>query len=236
MSKKKKKLSRKAPVYFYIFAAIAVLMSFSFILLHSENKSQPCANKYSCISDLRGDYRVDEQRGEFNGQKIDVPKARPAVDYRKVLGESTGEKHIYVDLTHQRLFAWQGNSIIYDFPISSGKWGKTPTGNFKIWIKLKYTRMRGGNKALGTYYDLPNVPYTMFFYNDDVAKATGYSIHGAYWHDNFGQPMSHGCVNLRPEDAEVLYYWADPVPTAATTKVTENMGSTPITIYGKYNG
>ena len=73
----------------------------------------------------------------------------------------------------------------------------TPTvaGQFRIQTKLVSTRMRGPG------YDLPNVPYTMYFYR-------GYAIHGTYWHNNFGHPMSHGCVNLRTADAAWLFDWA----------------------------
>ena len=62
--------------------------------------------------------------------------------------------------------------------------------------------MTGGSKALGTYYNLPNVPYVMYYYQ-------GYGIHGAYWHNNFGHPMSHGCVNMKPEEAGIVFNWAD---------------------------
>jgi lipoprotein-anchoring transpeptidase ErfK/SrfK len=81
--------------------------------------------------------------------------------------------------------------------------------------------MSGGSKELGTYYYLPNVPYIMFFYNDQYAKKLGFSIHGAYWHNNFGKPMSHGCINMKPAEAAVIYNWAEV--------------NLPITIYGKYS-
>lgn len=147
---------------------------------------------------------------------------------KNVLGQSSlGEKHIYIDLTNQRLFADEGNSLIYTFAISSGKWYPTPTGEFKIWIKLRYVRMEGGSSALNTYYNLPNVPYTMFFYNDKYPKYLGYGIHGAYWHNNFGHPMSHGCVNLSPDDAQKLYEWADPQTAGSPIE------GTPVTIIGE---
>jgi len=95
----------------------------------------------------------------------------------------------------------EGDTTVGSFLISSGKWSPTPTGEWPIWIKLRYTRMKGGSKALGTYYNLPNVPYTMY-YNQ------GYGIHGAYWHNNFGQPMSHGCINMKPEEAGIVFNWA----------------------------
>ena len=64
--------------------------------------------------------------------------------------------------------------------------------------------MSGGSKELGTYYYLPNVPNNMFFYK-------GYAIHGAYWHNNFGHPMSHGCVNEPLANAAQIFEWAEPV-------------------------
>ena len=68
--------------------------------------------------------------------------------------------------------------------------------------------MSGGSGS--DYYNLPNVPYVMFFANDEVAKSRGYSFHGAYWHNNFGHPMSHGCINMRTEEAKWLFLWATP--------------------------
>lgn len=121
-------------------------------------------------------------------------------------------KRIGVDLSSQRLYAYDDNTLIYNFTISSGKpWWPTPTGNFKPWTKITSHTMRGGSTRDGTYYNLPNVPYSMYFYQ-------GYAIHGAYWHNNFGRPMSHGCVNLRPSDAALLYNWTGM--------------DTPISIYG----
>lgn len=118
-----------------------------------------------------------------------------------------GQKHIEVDLTNQRLFAYEGNRQVYSFLISSGKWFPTPTGTFFPWVKELSTRMVGGNKALGTFYDLPNVPYVVFFGNNQIPGSAGYSIHGTYWHNNFGHPMSHGCINMRIADAKIIYDW-----------------------------
>lgn len=169
------------------------------------------------------------------GKKVTSPSTIAKLpSTNAVLGESTGgEKHIYVDLSTQKLYAKEGDETVYEFPVSTGLWGRTPTGDFKIWIKLKYTRMSGGNPSLGTYYDLPNVPYTMFYANSEVPKSMGYSIHGAYWHNNFGHPMSHGCINMRPEDAQTLFYWAEPpIGDVSTLYVSEDDKSTPVTVYG----
>lgn len=148
------------------------------------------------------------------------------IDPANVLGDSielpNGDtpKRIEVNLETQHLFAYEADQLVYDFIISSGKWGRTPNGTFTIWAKVRSQTMKGGSPELGTYYNLPNVPYVMFFYNKDYPKQLGFSTHGTYWHSNFGYPMSHGCINLRTSEAKLLYDWA-------------SVG-TPVTIYGKY--
>ena len=103
---------------------------------------------------------------------------------------------IDVDISSQRLTAYQGNAAVFSTLVSTGL-PRTPTviGRFRVYTKLRSTRMRGPG------YDLPGVPYTMYFYK-------GYGIHGTYWHNNFGRPMSHGCVNMRTQDAAWLFSWA----------------------------
>jgi len=170
------------------------------------------------------------------GKSFDSTKyiAQEPTREKQVLGQTTGaDKHIFVDLTAQRLYAYEGSKLVYSFLVSTGKWAPTPTGDFRIWIKLRYTRMEGGNPAIGTYYNLPNVPYTMYFYNSEHPKTAGYSLHGAYWHNNFGHPMSHGCVNIGIENAGMLYYWANPPTTGNTTYATSEIPGTLITIYGQ---
>lgn len=117
---------------------------------------------------------------------------------------SSGERWIDVNLSAQTLTAYQGNTPVFSALISGGLAG-TPTvvGRFKIYTKLTSTRMTGPG------YDLPNVPYTMYFYR-------GYAIHGTYWHNNFGTPMSHGCVNMRTQDAAWVFNWAS-IGTAVVT-------------------
>lgn len=143
-------------------------------------------------------------------------------------------KRIEVDLTHQTIYAYADNVKVYEFPVSTGWWSFTPVGEFKIWSKQKYVLMSGGSTALGTYYYLPGVPYTMFFYNDEIPQTRGYGLHGTYWHDNFGHPMSHGCVNLKTEDAEKLFYWVDPPVTQDMwgANATDDNPGTTLLIYG----
>ena len=161
-------------------------------------------------------YEKDARFGIYDNEYVKIPNSielaynrRPTV-FDNVLSAEDSQKRIEVDLTNQRLYAYEGNQKVYDFLISSGLYNSTPTGTFKIWIKIKSQKMSGGSVEQGTYYYLPNVPYILFFYNDQVAKYIGYGIHGAYWHNNFGHPMSHGCINVHPDDVEKLYYWAQP--------------------------
>lgn len=145
--------------------------------------------------------KENSQTGTFLGKEVAVADA--SLLDADVLGSNTVDdnKWIEVDLSEQKLYLKEGDKTTSTFLVSTGKWAPTPTGEWRIWSKLRYTRMSGGSKALGTYYNLPNVPYTMF-YNQ------GYGIHGAYWHSNFGTPMSHGCVNMKPEEAGIVYNWA----------------------------
>ncbi|MEN9524042.1 MAG: hypothetical protein RL536_111, partial [Candidatus Parcubacteria bacterium] len=155
----------------------------------------------------------------------------------EVLGqEHAPEKRIEVDLTTQKTYAYEGDRLVYEFTVSTGLWGWTPTGEFTIWTKVRSQLMQGGSKEKGTYYYLPNVPYVMFFYNDEIEKMRGFSFHGAYWHNNFGHPMRHGCINMRNEDAKILYEWATPVvsnPKAWSTPSTVDNPGTKVIIYGK---
>ncbi|HEX8965706.1 MAG TPA: L,D-transpeptidase [Patescibacteria group bacterium] len=184
----------------YTIAAVAGVVVFAAGTIFI--KPTPCANTKSCTADLQ--QKIENNAvGMFQGHKVTPPKIDlAAISSQNVLGATTsqGEKHIYVDLSSQILYAYEGSTKVMQTYIASGKWGKTPVGNFHIWEKLVATRMSGGEGA--DAYDLPNVPYVMYFYND-------FGLHGAYWHDNFGHPMSHGCVNMRQIDAKALFNWAD---------------------------
>lgn len=218
---------------FFVIVGIAIVVTAGIYAL--QPKPPFCANSVSCVKDLSGAYDPTAKQAVFLGKAFSVPSEIAHTEFQSpVLGEHTGEeKHIYIDLSHQILTAFEGGQLIYSFPVSTGKWHHTPTGEFNIWVKLKYTRMVGGDPRQGTYYNLPNVPYTMFFYNEDVPKGEGYGIHGAYWHNNFGQPMSHGCVNMKTEDVEKLFYWADPPTTGWSSKTNDASEGTRITIYGQ---
>lgn len=213
-------------VPFLLFISVVLFIAFNFqsiqrIIIYKLNISGDPTT--SCCSEeqvLRSDGKFDENASVaiFNNQVIDYPKTSLVYSYREslaasgndnqtVLGttnEAGEEKWIEVSLDEQRLRAWEGNKLVMEFPISSGLWSPTPKGTFSIWHKTRNQTMAGGSKELGTYYNLPNVPNNMFFYK-------GYAIHGAYWHNNFGHPMSHGCVNSPLASAAQIFEWAGPV-------------------------
>ncbi|KAA3662064.1 MAG: L,D-transpeptidase, partial [Chloroflexi bacterium] len=115
-------------------------------------------------------------------------------------GVSNNERWIDVNLTTQTVIAYEGDTAVFNALVSSGTWEyPTVTGQFRIWLRYESQTMNGA--LLGYDYYLENVPYVMYFFED-------YAIHGAYWHNNFGTPMSHGCVNVHPTDAGWLYNWA----------------------------
>ncbi|HLD24907.1 MAG TPA: L,D-transpeptidase family protein [Patescibacteria group bacterium] len=185
---------------------------------------------------------IETKEATFHNQPIQTPALSSLKQTAKILGLSTGsldfarDKRIEVDLTHQKVYAFEGNVRVYEFLVSTGKWGWTPTGEFTIWAKVKSQLMSGGSKALHTYYYLPNVPWVMFFYNDSTPKMKGFSFHGTYWHNNFGHPMSHGCINMKIEEAKILYDWATPVVTdekAWSTLATPENPGTNVIIYGE---
>lgn len=230
---KKKQLKKKRLKSLFGILWVSILLLILLIVFKKQN-AELCANSISCIQDLTGIYKGDATSAEFLGKTFFIPKYI-ANNYpiANVLGNTTGEKRIEVNLSNQHLYAYEGDNLVYDFPVSTGKWYPTPTGTFHIWIKLRYTSMVGGNKAWGTYYNLPNVPYTMYFYSDSIPKTRGFGLHGTYWHNNFGHPMSHGCVNVKTEDVEKLYYWADPPTKNSTTYADNNNPGTKIVIYGE---
>ncbi|MCE7989060.1 MAG: LysM peptidoglycan-binding domain-containing protein [Caldilinea sp. CFX5] len=132
------------------------------------------------------------------GQRLRIqPEAKPtAPTINLASAPKDGRRWIEVNLSNQTLTAWQGDVAVLHTYISSGL-SATPTVTGRFSIGRKYSSQR----MVGPGYDLPGVPWVMYFYS-------GYAIHGAYWHNNFGAPMSHGCVNMTPGEAQILYNWA----------------------------
>ena len=114
-----------------------------------------------------------------------------------VILEGIEGRWIDIDLSEQRLRAYEGTKLVGNFLVSTGT-VKYPTeqGTFKVYRKLRYEDMEGSG------YFLPDVPFTMYY-------SGAFAIHGTYWHHNFGTRMSRGCVNMETSEAEWLYNWAE---------------------------
>ena len=133
------------------------------------------------------------------------------------------EKHIEISIDFQALRAFEGNNLINEFKISTGLPSTyigpdviptdTPRGNHIIRNKRPSVHMGDGTlRSDEEAYELPGVPWVSYF-----EPTTGVAIHGAYWHNNFGVTMSHGCVNMKPEDAKWIYRWTTPSPDDSDT-------------------
>jgi LysM repeat protein len=139
------------------------------------------------------------------GQTLTVPVTRIGYSLRggyqhpdsDQLPRQRVRKEIVVELDQQVVKAYEDGRLVRQVTVSTGL-PQTPTvqGEFSIYRKLPAQTMRGPD------YYLPDVPWVMYFYQ-------GYGLHGTYWHDNFGQPMSHGCVNLPTDEAAWFYQWAE---------------------------
>jgi lipoprotein-anchoring transpeptidase ErfK/SrfK len=137
------------------------------------------------------------------GQRLTVPVMRTghiqggyqAPEYEDMIARP--HKKIVVRLNQQRVYAYENGQLVRTVLASTGL-PATPTvqGTYRIYIKREAQTMTGPG------YYLPDVPYVMYFYQ-------GYGLHGTYWHDNFGRPMSHGCVNLPTPEAKWFYEWAE---------------------------
>jgi hypothetical protein len=121
-----------------------------------------------------------------------------------------GERWIDVNVTKQTLMLVEGETPVYATLISTGEAGledpghttATKRGIFRIHTKHVTATM--DSDEVGEEFELRDVPYVQYFDKE------GYALHGAYWHDRFGVPKSHGCINLAPEDARRVFHWTEP--------------------------
>jgi len=154
-------------------------------------------DNYTSVEAILAANGLPHEKFVWVGQRLRIqPGLAPAAIATGAPAPADGRRWIEVNLSTQTLTAWQGDVAVMNTYISSGLPATpTVTGRFNIGTKYSSQRMTGPG------YDLPGVPWVMYFYS-------GYAIHGAYWHNNFGQPMSHGCVNMNSGEAQMLYNWA----------------------------
>ena len=153
----------------------------------------------------------------YVGQKLRIPvKQKPAQKQKQNQKQPAQKKQgaikqpssnvrppnsarwIEIDLSEQRLYAHENGQVVFTTLISSGRRPyRTPIGRFRVWAKVRRQTMSGPG------YRLPNVQWVMYFVGENA-------IHGTYWHNNFGRPMSHGCINATNKAAQWLYNWSPP--------------------------
>jgi lipoprotein-anchoring transpeptidase ErfK/SrfK len=159
-------------------------------------------------------YRLKERFGSYGDIFWGPAEAFRPINAEEIspINPEAEEKRVVVDVTYQTLSCFEGNREVYFARISTGgkfdasgnpsdKWS-TPLGTFRIWRKAVSTHMSGG--AAGGGWDVSGVAWTTLFTSNGVA------VHSTYWHNNYGVPMSRGCVNALPEDAKWVFRWTLP--------------------------
>lgn len=151
-------------------------------------------DKNTLIAQLKDAVVNTKPNSSFALVTFAIPRGQTTVYPDAMPGRFPG-RYIDINLSKQTLYAFEGSNLVNQFLISSGiKSHPTITGLFYVYAKDRYALMHG------TDYYLPNVPYVSWYSGD-------YSIHGTYWHHNFGHVMSHGCINMYTPDAEWIYGW-----------------------------
>jgi hypothetical protein len=154
-----------------------------------------------------GGHKMVETR---DGRWLRSDDLKTAVRPSKLPWYATGSRRwIYVSLISQTLVLYEGNRPVYATLTSTGRDGmgdpkktlSTPQGTFRIYQKHVTTTM--DSEVADKEFELRDVPWVMYFDG-------GYALHGAYWHDDFGRPRSHGCINLSPIDARIVFEWSSP--------------------------
>jgi lipoprotein-anchoring transpeptidase ErfK/SrfK len=169
---------------------------------------------------------------------VDAVEIRHVVRAPRPDGIGDRERWLDVDIQHQTLIAYEGDTPKFVTLISTGKfdfWG-TPTGIHRIVTKEPVANMASprdmGLMPDGTpreTWDVSNVPYVMFYRRN-------FALHGAYWHDGFGRARSHGCINLSPPDAQRVYEFASPVAPKGWSSVrTNDDDGTPVRIRASWD-
>lgn len=180
-------------------------------------------------------YRVNERYGSYGDRFWAEGSAFRPLTPQEVapISPDIEDKKIVVDPTYQVLSCYERNSEVYFCRVSTGakfndvgqrvdNWA-TPPGTHHTWRKLISLHMAGGTASAG--YDLPGIAWTVLFASGGVA------IHSTFWHNNYGVPMSHGCVNARPDDAKWIFRWTSPSVPYETGDVTVQMpGGTPVQV------
>ena len=191
------------------------------------------------VSEVTGNiiYRINERYGSYG----DIFWAEGAA-FRPITDEEVSplgpdidpaEKKVVANLTYQTLSCYEGTREVYFCRMSSGaKWDaagnpvdswSTPLGTHWTWRKSVSIHMAGG--TVGGGWDTPGVSWTTLF------SGTGVAIHSTFWHNLYGMPRSHGCLNVTPEDAKWIFRWTTPVVSLEPGDLTiQGQGGTHVVV------
>jgi lipoprotein-anchoring transpeptidase ErfK/SrfK len=171
-------------------------------------------------------YRVNERYGSYGDVFWATGEAFRPITVEEVspINPDAQNKKIVVDVNHQTLVCYEGNQEVYYCQVSTGalydrngtrveEWA-TPPGPHPISRKLVSIHMAGG--GLDTGWDTPGIGWTSLF-------SEGAAIHSTFWHNAFGTPKSHGCVNCKPEDSKWIFRWTMPIVTYEPGDITVQM-------------
>jgi lipoprotein-anchoring transpeptidase ErfK/SrfK len=143
------------------------------------------------------------------------------------------DKHIEISLKDQKLYAYEGDSLVYTARCATGARFTiediglvdftTPIGEHTV-VRKRPSRHMSGFQGRADAYDLPGVPFCTYF------TEAGVAVHGAYWHNDFGHPRSHGCVNVMADDAKWVYRWSMPAADYEDDLLVVEEGGTPVIV------
>lgn len=189
------------------------------------------------MTDEKGqvNYRVMDKYGSYGDKFWAAGQAfRPlTTEEMTPISPDVSDKLVVVNLYHQTMSCYEGQSEVYFCRVSTGgkfdadgnpskRWA-TPVGKHTIWRKMISVHMTGGTTGGG--YDLPGIGWTTLF------SGQGMAIHSTFWHNSYGVPRSHGCVNAQPEDAKWVFRWTLPVtPADPGDIVIQGEGSTRVSV------
>lgn len=172
------------------------------------------------------EYRLNEQYGYGDLFWAPAETLRPLEPQElESISPQVEDKRILVDVGNQTLSCFENQREVYFCRVSTGalynadgervkSWG-TPGGRHRIWRKAVSLPLSGGSATFG--WDLPAVGWVALF------VGTGVAIHSTYWHNNYGEPSSRGCVNASPEDAHWIFRWTNPTVPYDPGDVTVGM-------------
>lgn len=133
-------------------------------------------------------------------------------------------KRLEIRLESQTVLAYEDENVVYMARAATGAHFsngdfRTPTGHFETSRKRPSRHMASGDPAAPNGYDLPGVPWVCYI------TSSGIAFHGTYWHNDFGKPRSHGCVNVSSEAARWIYRWTQPIANLQTIYLTAPTGT-----------